>query len=261
MLVSLRTVERYRFTAFRKGSQQRREAVFKRLMFAALAFSFLVFSASGISAIEFRTETFALDGGGSFMDSPPYWSGNITGGTLSTGVYWISMDDSSWPVDNPGTTNNERMDFIFSTYFTYDATPGNEGWDGEWPNTSLGDDAPEWRFYTDAGDTLGGLCSSFRVVIRDYNGNGIMEDSDYLAKQFSIGFVCYINYSKGCFTSFCGQGNCAGTLDLIDDSAMEEELYVPSPISASGRLYLRDTSCVTANDASSWGSIKAIYKD
>jgi hypothetical protein len=248
-------------TAVYRYFKQRGEAVIKRLMFAAMAFSFLVFSASGISAIEFRTETFALDGGGSFMDSPPFWSGNITAGTLSTGTYWISMDDSSWPADNPGTPNNERWDFIFSTYFTYDATPGNEGWDGEWPNSMLGDDAPGWRFYTDAGDTMGGLCTSFRVVIRDYNGNGIMEDSDYLAKQFSIGFVCYINYSKGCFTSFCGQGNCSGTLDLIDDMTMEEELYVPSPISASGRLYLRDTSCVTANEASSWGSIKAIHKD
>lgn len=233
----------------------------RKLLLGLAGFLILAFAAFDLSAIEFRTETFALDGGGSFMDSPPYWSGNITAGTLSTGIYWISMDDSSWPVDDPGTPENERWDFIFSNYYVYDDTPGNEGWDGTWPSSSLGDGAPEWRFFTDAGDTLGGLCSSFRIVIRDFNGNGILEDNEYEAKAFSIGFVCYINFSKGCFTSFCGQGNCSGTLDLLNQTTWEEDLYVPSPISASGRLYLRDTNCTTGSKSASWGSIKAIYRD
>ncbi|HSG28407.1 MAG TPA: hypothetical protein VLA34_07990, partial [Candidatus Krumholzibacterium sp.] len=139
--------------------------------------------------------------------------------------------------------------------------PGSEGWDGEWPSSTLGEGAPSYRFYTDAGDTLGGLCSSFRVVIRDVNANGILEDSEYVQKQFSIGFVCYINYSKGCFTSFCGQGNCSGTIDLLDEVTRDEELYVPSPISASGLMFLRDVSCQTGTEAKSWGSIKSIYQD
>ncbi len=229
-------------------------------MFVAFGLSFLVFSALNVSATR-TMESFALDGGGSFMDSPPVWSGNITAGSLSPGVYWISMDDGGWPADNPGTPENERWDFIFSNYFTYDDTPGNEGWDGTWPSTTPGDDSPLWRMYTDAGDTLGGMTSSFRIVIRDYNGNGILEDNEYAEKAFSIGFICYINFSKGCFTSFCGMGNCSGTLDMIDESTMQEELYVPSPISASGILSLRDTNCTTADESSSWGSIKTIYQD
>lgn len=224
-------------------------------------FSFLIFSASSVSAIEFRTETFSLDGDGSFMDSPPVWSGNITGGTLSPGNYWIELDDSSWPIDNPGTPNNERWDFIFSNYFTYDPTPDNEGWDGFFPNPGLGDMQPEWRMFTDAGDTLGGLCSSFRIVIRDFNANGIMEDSEYLAKAISMGYVCYINFSKGCFTTFCGQGNASGTIDLVNWETWLDELYIPSPISPGGRLYLRNENCTTANETASWGSIKAIHRD
>jgi len=239
----------------------RRATVSKKVTFAVLGLSFLIFSAFNVSAITFKTETFALDGGGSFMDSPPVWSGNITAGTLFPGTYWIKMDDAGWPADNPGTSGNERFDFIFSNYFTYDDTPGNEGWDGTWPSNVLSDGAPQWRMYTAAGDTLGGLCSSFRIVIRDYNANGILEDNEYADKAFSIGFICYINFSKGCFLSFCGQGNCSGTLDLINEPTMQEELYVPSPISASGRLYLRDTNCTTSTENSSWGSIKTIYQD
>ena len=233
----------------------------KKITAGLVGMIFLVIAASNVSAIEFKTETFSLDGGGSFMSSPVIWSGNIVSGTLSPGVYWMSLDDSSWPTDDPGTTNNERWDFIFSTYFTYDNTPGNEGWDGTFPSGPLGDSSPQWRFYTEAEDTLGGLCTSFRIVIRDLNGNGIMEDNEYLNKALSIGLVCYINYSKGCFTSFCGQGNCSGTMDLVDEILWQEELYIPSPISPSGRLYLRDTNCVTGNEPASWGSIKAIHRD
>ncbi|MBN2072257.1 MAG: hypothetical protein JW814_12455 [Candidatus Krumholzibacteriota bacterium] len=231
-----------------------------KLLVVCAALSFLILSSLNVSAVEMRTETFALDGGGSFMSSPVIWSGNITGGTLFPGTYWIRLDDSNWPDDNPVTTENERWDYIFATYFTYDDTPDNEGWDGDFKGV-IGDETPYWRFYTEAGDTLGGLCSSFRVVIRDLNGNAIMEDNEYQNKALSIGFVCYINFSKGCFTSFCGQGNCSGTLDLADESTMQEELYIPSPIYPGGRLYLRDVSCVTDTDASTWGSIKAIYRD
>lgn len=233
----------------------------KKLALGAVGFllvlAFMTFPASAAMIVE----TFALSGNGSFMASPPIFSGNIIAGTLAPGTFWFELNDNGWPVDDPGTPNNERWDYIFSNYFQYDPTTGGEGWDGRFPSSLLGDSAPEWRFFTAAGDTCGGLTTSFTVTIRDYNANGIMEDSEYINKVFSIGLFCYINFGTGEFESFCGQGNCSGTLNLLDESSWDEEFYVPSPTSASGRLYLRDTNCTTGTEESSWGSIKKIHNN
>lgn len=224
-----------------------------------LAIVLLVFLSTGSQAITFIDETFSLDGYGSFMDYPPRWTGDIVGGTLAPGTFWLELDDSGWPLDNAGTTENERWDYIFNNYFDYDDTPGAEGWDAYFPNTTLGDYQPEWRFFTAAGDTLGGLCTKFIVTVRDYNGNGIMEDSEYANKVISATLVAWINFSSGCFETFCGQGNMAGDMILADEMTWEEQLYVPSPEYATGILHLRDGSCSTDTDDSSWGKIKSIY--
>ncbi len=233
----------------------------KKLLFGIVGVCFLLFSAAGVAALEFKTEKFALNGSGSLMDSPPYFFSTVISGTLSPGTFIFWLDDTGWPTDDIGTPNNERWDFIFSNYFIYDSTIDNEGWDGKFPSSTLGETAPSWRCYTEAGDTLGGLCSDFTITIRDYNGNGILDDNEYINKVFSAGLVCYINYGKGCFTSFCGQGSCSGTLDLVDEETWEEELYVPSATSASGRLDLRDVGCETGVAPSNWGQIKSIHRD
>jgi hypothetical protein len=220
-------------------------------------FCFLLCVAVSPSFGAMKIESFALSGSGSFMDSPPFFSGVITAGTLSPGNFWFQIDDTGWPSDNPLTPNNERWDHIFANYFQYDAETGNEGWDGRFVSTGL--IPPEWRFWTAGGDTCGGLTTSFTVSIRDYNANGIMEDNEYINKVFSIGLFCYINFGTGEFTSFCGQGNCSGTMDLVDEETWSEDFYVPSETSASGRLYLNDASCQTATKPSSWGRIKYIY--
>jgi len=76
---------------------------------------------------QMQIESFALSGNGSFMASPPVFSGNITMGTLAPGTFWFRLDDTGWVTDDLGTSNNERWDFIFSNYFQYDPTPGAEG--------------------------------------------------------------------------------------------------------------------------------------
>ncbi|MBN1163086.1 MAG: hypothetical protein JXB45_00770 [Candidatus Krumholzibacteriota bacterium] len=233
----------------------------KKVLLGISGFCFLLVMTSSIPAVDFRTEKFALLGTGSLMDSPPIFSGDIYNGTLSPGSFYFELDDTGWPADDPGTPENERWDYIFSNYFEYDNTPDNEGWDGYFPSSSLGDMAPAWRFYTDAGDTLGGLCSSFTITIRDFNGNAVIDGTEYETKVFSAGLVCYINFNKGCFTSYCGQGNCSGTINLLNEVTWEEEMYVPSATSASGRLDLRDINCHTDTDPSSWGAIKAIHSE
>ncbi len=232
----------------------------KSAILAGLVCGMLLMALTSGYGTEFRTETFALDGNGSFMDYSPTFSGDIIGGTLSPGTFWIEFDDTGWPQDDPGTPENERFDYIFSHYFTYDDTEGSEGWDGYFPPPGSGEPAPTWRFYTDAGDTLGGLCPAFTISIRDFDADGILDDNEYQSKVIATNLVAYINFSGGCFHSWCGQGNCHGDLDLVDESTWEERLYVPSASSASGVLQMRDDNCNVGVMKSTWGKIKDLYK-
>lgn len=228
---------------------------------AGVACVFVLAMVASADAITFKQENFALLGSGSLMDSPVQFNGDIIQGTLAPGTFWIRLDDTSWPSDNPGTPENERLDYVLSHYFTYDATPGNEGWDGYFPPAGSGEPMPKWRFYTVAGDTLGGDCNSFVLTIRDVDADGIVDEGEYARKVFSANFIAYISYSGGCYNFFCGVGNCSGALDVTDQESLEEELYVPSATSASGNMILRDDNCHTATEASSWGGIKSIYRD
>lgn len=233
----------------------------RKLMLCMLMACMLVLGATGASDATTTLWRFALSGTGSFMDSPPIFSGNIIGGTLSPGTFWIRFDDTGWPADNPGTTENERMAYLISHYFHYDGTEGAECWDGYFPPTGSGETMPTWRFYTTAGDTLGGSCTQITITIWDDNANAVMEDDEYASsKSISGNLVSYINYGGGCFDHVCGSGSFSGLLSVVNSLTMEEELYVPSASSASGRLSLSDDGCVTGVEPSSWGQIKSIYR-
>jgi len=229
-------------------------------MSCILALCVMILVAASADATTFRTERFALSGTGSFMEHSPFFYGQIIGGTLFPGTFWIVFDDTGWPVDNPATPENERMDYVFAHYFHYHNTVGAEGWDGYFPPTGSGEPAPRWRFSTVAGDTLGGSCTQITITIRDSNANGIIEGSEYASKVISGNLVAYINYGGGCFHNFCGQGSFSGTLNVVNSQTMQEELYVPSATSASGRLYMRDGGCTVGVESSSWGQIKSIYR-
>lgn len=231
----------------------------KRLLGASLI-CIMVFAAASVSAITFRTERFSLSGTGSFMAHAPLFYGQITGGTVSPGTFWISFDDTGWPTDDPGTSQNERLDYVLSHYFHYDATVGGESWDGYFPPSGSGEPMPRWRFYTAAGDTVGGSCTQITITIRDVNANGVMEASEYASKVISGNMVAYINYGGGCFRNFCGTGSFSGTLNVVDAQTLVEALYVPSPELPSGRLYLKDGGCTVGVESSSWGTIKSIYR-
>jgi hypothetical protein len=232
----------------------------KKLLFCLIAFCILTLAVTSASATTFTTEKFALQGTGSWMASPPIFYGDIIGGTLYPGTFLFAFDDTGWPTDNPGTPENERWNYIFAHYFVYQSTPGSEGWNGYFPPTGSGEASVKWRFYTLAGDTLGGSCTQLLITIRDFNANGILEASEYVTKTISSNIVAYINYSGGCFTNFCGQGSYSGNLTAVDPAHWIDELYVPSAASASGRLYLKDGGCTVGVAPSTWGEIKSFYK-
>jgi len=231
----------------------------KKLLLTVTVLCILAIAATTACAA-FRTEKFALRAYSSFMSHPPIFAGDIIGGTLYPGTFWIAFDDTGWPADDPGTPQNERWDYIFAHYFHYHSTVGSEGWDGYFPPSGSGEPMLRWRFKTAAGDTLGGSCPQVIITIRDYNANGVVDNDEYETKVIAGTMVDYINYNGGCFSTFCGTGSLSGTLKVVNWQTMEEELYVPSETSASGRLYLRDTGCTVGVESSSWGHIKSIYR-
>jgi hypothetical protein len=232
----------------------------RKLTLCILVLCILFLAATSVWSTTFTTERFALTGSGSFMATSPVFSGQIIAGTLSPGTFWIKFDATGWPADNPSTPENERMDYVLSHYFAYDDTEGAECWDGYFPPTGSAEPMPTWRFYTTAGDTLGGSCTQITITIHDLNANGIIEDSEYESKVIAGNIVAYINYGGGCFQNFCGQGSFSGTLNVVNSMTLEEELYVPSETSASGRLSLRDSGCTVGVESGSWGQIKSIYR-
>jgi hypothetical protein len=245
----------------RFASTQKKEGVLNRKILLGISMlCILVFVVASASAITFRTERFSLSGTGSFMDSSPMICGDITGGTLYPGTFRLAFDATGWPADDPGTPQNERLDYVIAHYFHYDATPGAEVWDGYFPPSGSGEPGPKWRFYAAAGDTVGGSCSQVFISVKDLNANGIMEASEYAAKVISGTMVAYINYGGGCFSNFCGTGSFSGTLRVVNTETLEEELYIPSPALPSGRLYMKDGGCAVGVESSSWGAIKSIYR-
>jgi hypothetical protein len=211
---------------------------------------------------QFQFERFALYGNGSFMDSPPIFSGYLIAGDVSPGQFWIYINDTGWDEDDPLTTEvNERWEYILANYFTYSNTTGNEGWDGQFAPTGLGIPHPTWRFWTDAGDTLGGILSALTVTIRDYDADQVVDEVEYANKVLGMNLVCYISYSGGCYYELCGQGSASGQLDVLDAEIWEEEIKIGSVTTASGLLILQSSGCTTATESKSWSGIKAIYKD
>jgi hypothetical protein len=241
--------------------RKKKEGVLNRKILLGISLlCILVFAAASASGAD-RTERFSLRGTGSFMANTPTFAGDIIGGTMYPGTFWIALNGAGWPADDPGTPQNERLDYVIAHYFHYHATVGAESWDGYFPPAGSGEPKPLWRMYTAAGDTLGGSISGFIIKIKDLNANGIMEASEYAVKTISGNPVALINYSGGCFRSYCGiLGSLSGSLNVVNAGTMTEELYVPSPTSPSGRLYLTDVNCSVGVESSSWGSIKSIYR-
>jgi len=233
----------------------------RKLLRGIFLLCILIFAVAGVSAPTITVHRYSLQGSGSFMASPPVFAGQIIASlTLYPGTFWFMFDDTGWPADDPGTPQNERLDYVIAHYFHYDSTVGGESWDGYFPPSGSNESTVKWRFYTDAGDTLGGNCPQVTITIKDLNANGVMEASEYAAKVISGNMVAYIDYSGGCFNNSCGTGSFSGSLNVVNGETMEEQFYVPSPALPSGRLYIQDGGCSVGVESSSWGTIKSIYR-
>lgn len=197
-------------------------------------------------------ETFCLSGNGSLLQSPPGWEGFIDCGTLNGGYFTIYVDDTGWPTDNPGTPQNERWDYIVSTFFTYISEPLNEHWLGYIPLS--GSPAPPvvFRFYND-GDKLGGVMY-LNITIIDKDKDGKMDQEDLMNQALGANIRAHIEQSTGRFEGKCGAGSMNGTIEDFDPTPMDI-LTVPS-----GRIIL-STNCTLPTERMSWGAVKSLYAE
>jgi hypothetical protein len=175
----------------------------------------------------------------------------INSGPLSPGWFRIEIDDTGWPPDSDKTA---RWNYIISTYFSYDATPGGEHWDGYFPMDGTQFPVVTWYLKNDP-DQLGGIIRYLIITIYDGDHDGVI-DQDELATQAVAGNLhCHISQSLGAYTGYCGLGPMNGTLANFDPE-------LPDILTISyGSLTIRDFGCVVPVDERTWGSVKTIYSE
>jgi hypothetical protein len=168
------------------------------------------------------------------------------------GSFVIEIDDSGWPLDNLGTPENERWDFLVTTFFTYDATLGGEHWTGYFPVQGGLLPPVIWRF-SNGGDQLGGVIRYLIITILDADGDGVVDQDDLATQAVAANFHSHIEQSLGSYEGWCGFGPSNGNLENFDPG-MDDTLTIPV-----GTLYLRDVSCAVPVEETTWGAVKVLY--
>lgn len=227
---------------------------FRRLTgaIAVLLMGVLVFSQAGYSATQ--NIEFSLSGSGSLLNSPPGFEGTIDSGVFANGFFTIYIDDTGWPVDNPGTPQNERWNYIISTFFTYTAEPNNEHWTGYFPLQGTIAPPVVWRFYNN-GDKLGGIIRYLNITITDNDKDGVIDQDELMIQAVAANLQAHIEQSKGVYESWCGFGSMNGTIEDFDPTPMDM-FTIPY-----GLLRMRDYSCAVPTEHMTWGAVKSLYAE
>jgi hypothetical protein len=223
-----------------------------RSLLAAVAVLTLVGSPAAVSAAN-QTVSFSLNGSGSLLNSPVSFQGLIDSGPLSGGSFVIEIDDAGWPLDDPGTPENERWDYILATFFTYDNTAGGESWTGYFPIQGGVLPPVTWRF-SNGGDKLGGIIRYFVITILDSDADGEIDQDELANQTVAANFHSHIEQSAGVYEGWCGFGSGNGNLENFDPS-MDDTLTIPV-----GDLYLRDSNCAVPVEETTWGAVKTLYR-
>jgi hypothetical protein len=221
-------------------------------LIAVLSVSLVLGTAAVVGAAN-QTVTFSLNGSGSVLNSPVVFQGMIDSGPMNGGWFVIEIDDTGWPVDNPGTPGNERWSYLLSTFFTYDNTPGGEHWDGYFPLQGGLLPPVIWRF-TSGADQLGGVIRYLIISILDSDADGEIDQDELANQTIAANFHSHIEQSQGIYAGWCGFGTGNGNLENFDPN-MDDILTLPV-----GNLYLRNVSCGVPVEETTWGAVKTLYR-
>jgi len=203
-----------------------------------------------------RSETFKLSGSGGYAISPAEFNATVYSGTLFPGTFNIEIDDVTWPTDNPGTPENERWNYIFTHYFTYNSsTPGAESWTAYFP--PQGEQVPVVTFrYQDGADRIGGILLRLQITIRDSNANHVVDQAELVTQAVAGNLVAHVEQGAGFYQGWCGQGSMNGTMDGADGIGQPYSITI-----STGNLLMRNTSCAVPVENTTWGAVKQIYSD
>ena len=199
--------------------------------------------------------SFKLSGFGSYCISPAGFDGSIISGTLSPGTFVIDIDDVIWPVDNPGTPQNERWQYVFANYFRYDnSQPGAEKWTAYFPPLPV--QLPVVTFsFRHGGDTVGGILQSLIITISDKDHDAVVDATELNIQAVAGNLVAHIEQGTGVYTGYCGTGSMNGTMEGYDIT----QAFVFT--TGTGYLHLNNVGCSVGVEESTWGAVKQIYSE
>jgi hypothetical protein len=188
-----------------------------------------------------------LMGNGSLMMNAATYTGTFMFGM--TGTWTMDTDDSLWPDQSDSTA---RWNYIFTNFFEYDDTPGGKAWWGTFDGSTL-PSIPTFEFVTSSpGGTVAGDCT-YRIMIRDWNGDGIMSQSEK-HRDSQIVYTLSINpdLGTGVFEDWCGHGSISsGNFKIVNPPQINVMQLVGQ---------LQTNECPSPVEDSTWGTIKAFYR-
>jgi hypothetical protein len=178
---------------------------------------------------------------------------------FATGTFSISIDDTGWPGDNPGTLlTNERWVYVFATYFTYVNTAGSEHWEGYFPVQGGTDPEVDWTFITGEGYKLGGTMN-LTLTISDTDADGFADAGELATIAIAGNVFCKAVYSTGEFLGYCGSGSMNGMMNAYDQGNPPMGAY--DVTGTGGTFSLNNTNCQVPVEEKTWGAVKAIYSE
>ncbi len=193
--------------------------------------------------LEFDFEGF----GNMILTSPPLYSGEVVAGDpIVLGASWfVLMDDTGLPA----TTDPEaRWDYIFTNFFEYNAMSGS--WTAHFDGTTMAS-KPVWEIDHPVNGTMGGTLV-ISITYGDWDFDGVLDIEERTFATYE-GTMMVMKYGTGNFAKYCGQGAYNGALQNYDPANWVDD-YV------EGHCILDLFNCQIANEPSSWGYVKSLYK-
>lgn len=172
---------------------------------------------------------------------PVVYGGQIDGGDLAPGTWFMEIDDSAWP---PVGGDALRWDYIWVNYYVYN--PGAFIWTGTFDNNYL------FLEKTGTGSMQGTCDLTFQII--DMNGNGTLEPEECM--DGLSGAVIIIQDGSGAYAHLCGQGTYEGF--YFRDCIVANPTYMLDNVDINMQLDLED--CGMANSPSTWSAVKSLFE-
>jgi len=190
---------------------------------------------------EVHYEFHCTGSGNMVINNDPVYSGQIDGGDLAPGLWWIEVNDDGWP---DASDPQARWAYIWTNYYVYDA--GSQIWTATFSECIL--DLEK----TGTG-TMHGTCDmTFQII--DQNGNGVLDPEECM--DGLSGAVIIIEDGTGAYAHLCGDGTYQGW--YMRDCVEGSDTWMNDNIGFD--MYLDLYECGMATDASSWGAVKALFR-